>query len=253
MPRFLRLFLAGLAALPLIAGMVSVARHMPPFAHHAIAYGQQINTWAPIDRHITNIVSAVNFDYRAFDTLGEEFMLLSAVTGVTVLLRGQRGESAGSRPGRLPGRPIYPRSEAAILLGRWMAPLLFLFAIYVGLHAMTTPGGGFQGGVLLASALLLVYLGDSYGAWRRMTRASLFDALEGGGTVLYAVAGFLPMLWGAVYLQNLLPMGHLRSLLSGGLMLILNAGVFCAVAGGFTGLFVEFVEEMRVDEGTAGS
>ena len=38
-------------------------------------------------------------------------------------------------------------------------PLIVLFGMYVGLHAMTTPGGGFQGGVIIASGLLLVLSG----------------------------------------------------------------------------------------------
>lgn len=38
------------------------------------------------------MVTAVNFDLRGFDTLGEEVMLLAAVVGTTVILRGARGE-----------------------------------------------------------------------------------------------------------------------------------------------------------------
>ena len=44
-------------------------------------------------------MSAVNFDYRSFDTLGEEFMLVCAVTGVVVVLRGNRGEQLGALAG----------------------------------------------------------------------------------------------------------------------------------------------------------
>ena len=42
-------------------------------------------------------------------------------------------------------------------------PLACVFGCYVVLHGSTSPGGGFQGGVLVASAILLVYLG--YGGW----------------------------------------------------------------------------------------
>lgn len=248
----LRLMLAALATLPLLLALVVVGQHMPAFGRTAIGYGQAVNHWAPIERHVTNMVSAVNFDYRAFDTLGEEFMLLTAVTGVTVLLRGARGESTAARPARVPGRRIRRRSEAVTLLSRLFGPLLFLFAFYIGLHAMTTPGGGFQGGVILASALLLVYLGENYSSWRRVARTTIFDALEGSGAAIYALAGFLPMLSGALYLQNILPSGQLRSLWSGGLMILLNAGVFCAVGGGFTVLFIEFIEETRDDKNAAG-
>ncbi len=58
------------------------------------------------------------------------------------------------------------------------------------------------------------------------------------------------MLLGRAFLENVLPLGQLRDMLSGGLMLVANAGVALAVAGGFTLLFIEFMEETRaVQEG----
>ena len=76
----------------MLPAVVHVALRMPPFGAHPLPYGDAINAAAPRQRHVTNMVSAVNFDYRGFDTLGEEFMLLCAVTGTTLLLRGTRGE-----------------------------------------------------------------------------------------------------------------------------------------------------------------
>ncbi len=35
----------------------------------------------------TNVVAAINFDWRAYDTIGEASILLTAVTGVTLLMR----------------------------------------------------------------------------------------------------------------------------------------------------------------------
>ena len=70
--------------------MVPLMAAMPHFGAHPLPYGDAINHDGPIQRHVTNMVTAVNFDYRGFDTLGEEFMLLAAVTGTVVLLRGSR-------------------------------------------------------------------------------------------------------------------------------------------------------------------
>ncbi len=113
------------------------------------------------------------------------------------------------------------------------------------LHAQLTPGGGFQGGVIVASGLLLLFLCEGYPAWRRLMRTGMLDALEGGGAAMYAVAGLAPMAVGARYLENVLPSGQLRALLSGGMILILNWAVALAVAGGFGILFVEFLKETR--------
>ena len=54
---------------------------LPPFGHYHGRYGHLINGIALPQRHATNAVTAVVFDYRGFDTLGEEFILFTAVLG----------------------------------------------------------------------------------------------------------------------------------------------------------------------------
>ena len=245
MSRRLRLLLFTLAMLCTLPAVGRIAAHMPRFGAHPLPYGDAINDAAPRERHVTNMVTAVNFDYRGFDTLGEEFMLLCAVTGVVVLLRGARGQDLSAEPGEVVGREITDRADATVLLCRAIAPLIVVFGIYVALHATVTPGGGFQGGVIVASGLLLLYLGEGYRGWRRLVRSRLFDAFEGGGAALFVAAGLAPMLLGRPFLENVLPLGQLRDMLSGGLMLVANAGVAFAVVGGFTLLFIEFMEETR--------
>jgi len=242
--RILLFALACACLLPLVA---AVAWRMPAFGAHPLPYGDAINAAAPGERHVTNMVSAVNFDYRGFDTLGEEFMLLCAVTGASVLLRGTRGEQISAKPGRVPGRPIRRRSDAVVLATRLLAGITALFGVYVALHAMTTPGGGFQGGVIIAAAMLLVFLGEGYSGWRGLISSHAMDACEGGGATLYALCGFASMAAGAAFLQNVLPLGTLGDVFSGGLMLVENAGVTFAVAGGFLVLFTEFLEETRME------
>jgi multicomponent Na+:H+ antiporter subunit B len=243
----LRLIIFVLACIGILPAFAHVVLHMPAFGAHPLPYGEAINAVGTKERHVTNMVSAVNFDYRGFDTLGEEFMLLCAVTGITVLLRGTRGEQLSARPGVLEGRPIRPRSEAVTLICRMFGVLTLMFGIYVALHAMTTPGGGFQGGVIIASATLLIFAGEGYRGWRRLMHSSMLDAFEGAGATLYAICGFASMAAGASFLHNILPFGKPRDLFSGGLMLIENAGVTFAVAGGFAVTFLEFLEETRAE------
>lgn len=234
------------ASLLVLAGPVwAVLRTMPTFGAHPLPYGDAINAIATAERHVTNMVSAVNFDYRAVDTLGEEFMLLAAVTGTVVLLRGSRGERSTDRPGRVPGRHTAPRNDGVVLVCRLFSPLTLVFGIYVALHATVTPGGGFQGGCIVGSGAILLYLGEGYRGWRRLVRTTPLDALEGGGAAVFALCGLVTLATGAAFLQNLLPLGKPGTILSGGLMLIENAGVACAVAGGFGLLLLEFMEETR--------
>ncbi|WP_237477839.1 MnhB domain-containing protein [Lichenibacterium dinghuense] len=247
--RLALLILAGLAILP---GAAHVIGALPPFGHPVAVYGQSVNALLPELRHVSNMVTAINFDVRGFDTVGEEFMLLAAVAGTVLLLRGGRGEDRVDVGGRIGGRPVSPRSDAVVLLCRICGPFTFIFGVYVALHATVTPGGGFQGGVVIASALLLIYIGEGYGRWRQLVRVPVLDAVEGAGALLFVAAGLLPVAMGLAFLTNVLPLGTLGDMMSGGLMLVENAGVTLAVAGGFATVLIEFMEETRATDSETG-
>ena len=245
MKRRTRTIVAAICALVIAPALAVVMLHMPAFGNHPLPYGDAINRSAGAARHVTNMVTAVNFDYRAFDTLGEELMLVAAVTGTLVLLRGRRGESLSDQAAQAGDRPVCERSEAVTLACRIFLPLIVTFGLYVILHAQLTPGGGFQGGAIVASGTLLLYLGESYRLWRRLVRSLLFDMLEAAGALVLVLCGLVPMMRGAAFLENILPLGRTGALLSGGLILVANAGVALAVTAGFILLLLEFLEETR--------
>jgi multicomponent Na+:H+ antiporter subunit B len=241
----LRLGLLALAGICLLPAIWHIAAALPPFGWPVEQYGPAINRLGPPLRHVSNMVSAVNFDFRGFDTLGEEFMLVCAVTGAVMLLRGARGEDLSARAGRVEGRAVVGRAESTILICRLFGPAIMLFGLYMALHATVTPGGGFQGGVVIASGLLLAYLGEGYRGWRELVGSRVLDAIEGGGALLFALAGLAPMAAGHAFMQNIVPLGTFKDVFSGGLMLVENFAVGCAVSGGFAMLFLEFLEETR--------
>lgn len=238
-----------LAAMALLAPATwRVAEALPPFGVPTSLYGQTVNALLPGMRNVSNMVAAVNFDVRGIDTVGEELMLLAATTGATILLRGRRGEDLSQRAGHIPGRAITPRSDATILSCRIMAAGLVLFGLYIVLHGTVTPGGGFQGGVILATSLLLVFFGEGYPAWRRIAREPVLIALEGGGALAFVAAALLPLAMGHPALANVLPLGTWKDLYSGGLMVAVNAAVGLAVTGSFGLILLEFLEETRAPQ-----
>ena len=95
---------AGLGALMLwgLAGL-------PDYREFTPLYGQVINRVAVEERSATAVVTAVNFDYRGFDTLGEEFILFAAALVLVLLLRRLREE----RRGALARRPRYAHTTSA--------------------------------------------------------------------------------------------------------------------------------------------
>jgi multicomponent Na+:H+ antiporter subunit B len=243
-----RTALLALALAALAPAVWHVAAALPPFGAPTSQYGTTINELLTAARQVTNMVAAVNFDVRGFDTLGEECILVCAVTGTVVLLRGSRGENISDKAGRLPGRPTVERTDATVLICRIAATVTLLFGLYMVLHGTVTPGGGFQGGVVCGSSLVLLYLGEGYQVWRRIVRGPVLDALEGGGAFAFVAAAALPLLLGHAVLENILPYGQPKDLFSGGLMVVANLAVGVSVSGSFGVLLLEFMEETRSPE-----
>ncbi|HEY7300711.1 MAG TPA: MnhB domain-containing protein [Xanthobacteraceae bacterium] len=240
-----RLALLALGFAALIVPVWHVVQALPGFGTPIELYGPTVNELLPSMRHVTNMVAAVNFDVRGIDTLGEESMLVCAVTGAVVLLRGRRGEDMSARAGRVAGRAQAERADATILLCRIGASLILLFGIYMVLHGTVTPGGGFQGGVIAASSLMLLYLGEGYASWRALVRTPVLEILEGGGAFVFVAAAAVPLAIGYAALENILPFGQPKDLFSGGLMVIVNFAVGLSVTGSFALVLLEFMEETR--------
>ena len=137
------------------------------------------------------------------------------------------------------------RADATVQLCRIAAAALLLFGIYVVLHGTVTPGGGFQGGVIIATGLLTVYLGEGYPAWRQVARGPLLAILEGGGAFAFVAAAVVPLAMGRPALANVLPLGAWKDLFSGGLMVPINLAIGVSVTGSFGLLLLEFLEETR--------
>src|ERR1700761_6076753 len=93
MSRRVRLTLFAVAGTGLAAVLLVGFHALPAFGHAHELYGALLNRTEPTLRHATDIVTALNFDVRAFDTLGEEFILFASVSGVALLLRQMRGEA----------------------------------------------------------------------------------------------------------------------------------------------------------------
>ncbi|MCF7948596.1 MAG: Na(+)/H(+) antiporter subunit B [Spirochaetia bacterium] len=195
--------LFALMVLPLL-------RQIAPFeelAPVAAAYAEQ----GPDQLGAANLVTSVIVTYRGLDTLGEVTVLFIATAGVGFLLRRDEED-------QLPGDGV-PREtprEASELLGSGsmlLFPLLMLFGVYIFLHGHLTPGGGFQGGVVIASAMLLLMLARVSFHLNHLI-ISLVESLSG---FFYVAIGVLGLILAAGFLDNrILPLGEFGTLLSAG-------------------------------------
>jgi multicomponent Na+:H+ antiporter subunit B len=244
MTRRARVGLFALSAAGLAALLLWAATGLPDFGHYRGPYGKVLNSAAVGERHTTNVVAAVVFDYRGFDTLGEEFILFGSVMGVALLLRHGRAERE-----RVTTRI---HSDAVRLGGAGFVAGLLVLGLYVIAHGYLTPGGGFQGGVVVASAFALVYLAGDYRSYRTLARIPAVDFVEGAGAGGYAVVGVVSLLLGSAFLHNFGPLGAAGTLASGGSIPFLNVASALEVSAAFVLLFTEFLEELAVTSADGG-
>jgi len=239
-----RLFLA--AAVVVGALLLWGLSGLPDYGIYQGPYGDVLNAVAVSERHATNVVAAVAFDYRGIDTMGEEFILFAAVIGVAVLLRAQRDETEQPPDEDAADRRAPGTSNAVRVLGLALLGPTVLFGIYLVAHGHLSPGGGFSGGVLLATGALLVYLSGEYVTLRRVRPEVLLDVAAATGTAGFVAVGILGLAAGAAFLQNVLPLGQPGTLLSAGTIALINLAVAVEVAGGFVLLLSEFLEQTLV-------
>jgi multicomponent Na+:H+ antiporter subunit B len=219
---------------------------LPGFSHYRGPYGKVLDSVAVKERHATNVVAAVTFDYRGVDTMGEEFILFAAAMGVALLLRHQREESEAPPEDVAAGRVPPPSSEAVRLLGLGMVGPVALLGIYLVAHGHLTPGGGFQGGVVLATALILVYLAGEYLEFKSVGPIELIDIAEGIGAGGYVIIGLAALASGSAFLSDFLPLGSVGQLDSAGSIPLINVSVGLEVAAAFALLLSEFLEQTIV-------
>ena len=135
------------------------------------------------------------------------------------------------------------RSLVVVLAARGLAPVIQLFALYVVFHGHYSPGGGFQGGVLLAASFVLARLAEGYDAGQHQVPRRSGPLLGAAGVLLFAAVGAAAFLTGGSFLDHgrvpvpgLAP-AELRSLM----ILVIEVGVAIAVAGVLTAIYDELL------------
>lgn len=83
-------------------------------------------------------------------------------------------------------------------------PFTIIFGLYVIMHGHLTPGGGFQGGAVVATAAALVIVAYSYSEITGMMKKWLLKAQESAGLLLFIGAGAAALLLGAPFFYNFL-------------------------------------------------
>ena len=187
---------------------------------------------------VSNTVTSIVVNFRGFDTLGEVTVLFLAVTVLGSLLYKKR-HSVGERS------VLFSASSIVTSGSKLLFPAIILLGAYVFIHGHLSPGGGFQGGVIIASGFLLMLLAyENYSVSH--TALSVVESLAG---ITFAGVGLLGFMHGGTFLQNFLPVGVLNNLFSGGVIPIIYIAVGFKVGAELTGVIYTVLHEKGQSNG----
>jgi multicomponent Na+:H+ antiporter subunit B len=236
------IFLA--AGLGLVAFFLWGLSGLPGFGNYPGPYGPAILRVAVAQTNATGVVSAVNFDYRGFDTVGEEFILFAAAAGVATVLRRLRGEHERAAVDEAADRDVPSTSEAVRMVALLFTGPAVVAGWWLASHAQANPSGGFQGGVVLATAFILIYLSGEFLVFKRFSPVALTDVVEAVGAGGFAAVGLTAVAMGLPYLKDFLPLGQVPGAVSSsGTIALISFFVGLEVAAAFILIVGELLEQ----------
>jgi len=205
---------------------VAIAAFGLVFLSLAVGYTEQVSLrplaesyvrLVPQELGAQNVITGILLTFRAFDTLGEVAVLFMVAASVGLVLGPTQPLSAEAREEvAVKARPSSEivRSGAEIL-----APLIAIFAAYIIMNGHLSAGGGFQGGAVIASGVLLMLL--AYPRYRlALDFLSITESVAG---VLFVLAGVAGLIFAGGFLDNrILPIGQFGALFSAGAIPVLS-------------------------------
>ncbi len=171
---------------------------------------------APKEVGATNLVTAVVVTYRGLDTLGEVTVLFISAAGIGLMLRGQppqKDKETVALSNQSPRGSFKPASEIVTTATELLLPMIIMLGIYVFINGHLSPGGGFQGGAIIASGTMFLILALPKSHISRFIM-TVTESLSGFS---YLVVGVLGVLFAGGFLDNrIIDPGHYGSLFSAG-------------------------------------
>lgn len=231
---------AAVGLLLVVGGFVWGSTGLHKFGKYDFRYGAIVAKDSVPDRSVVNSVVVTAFDYRAFDTLGEEFILFISVMSVGVLLRRLRQEHESEDHDVDPAREERG-SESMRWLGTALAAPIALLALEVISHGTMTPGGGFQGGVVLMAAVAFTFLGGEYALVTRLRGSHTWiEIAESIGAAAFGLLGVGGLISTGIFFENFIEKGQ-AGLFTGGFIPLANIAVGAEVAAAFLLVISELV------------
>lgn len=224
------LFLAGLGFM-----LFGLGSQILPLGQNVAGVGGLIAERAPQEVGTANIVSGILLAYRGLDTLGELSILFIAATALGLVL----GQKPATPLPHAKSEALAPASPILQIAAQLLFPLLLMLGAYIILYGHVTPGGGFQGGVILASAFFVPLLASPQSPLDERT-ASLIEGLAGISFILIGLVGLMEH---DAFLAPLFGTGNPGELFSAGSLPLLYLAIGLKVGAELASLIARFIED----------
>jgi multicomponent Na+:H+ antiporter subunit B len=229
----MRRLLIGLAimaaALPMLAGVMALPRPGDPAApvHERVA--AYVVSHGPEETGADNLVTAVLLAYRGYDTFGEVMVMFAALAAVMTVLAPPPRARGPEHAGEVAISPV-----VAFVI-HLLAPFIAAFAVLVVLRGEFSPGGGFQGGVILGALLVLLSVVTGRGHERPLLAPRVAPWLQAAAPLAFTLAALLGLATAGAVLGAPADPAWAR----GAVMLGLELGIGIGTASIVLGLFLQ--------------
>ncbi len=181
-----------------------------------------------------NLVTAVVVTYRGLDTLGEVTILFLSAAIVGFFLKIENTDNKD--------RQLKYVSEILNTASQILVPIIILFGVYVFINGHLSPGGGFQGGAIIASGFVLLFIAQPKKEIGHKT-INILESISGVSFVLLGIAGIV---FASGFLDNtILSLGTFGTLFSAGLIPIIYIFVGLKVGSELTSIALSLKENQN--------
>lgn len=185
----------------------------------------------PSELGSANLVSSVVVTYRGLDTLGEVTILFLTASIIGFFLKTVSSSTNEEKEGKT--------SEILSSAARLLVPIILLLGVYIFINGHLSPGGGFQGGAIIASAFVLMLMAKP----KQKFNHKLISFIESISGISFVIIGLLGIFLAGGFLDNrIIELGEFGSLISAGAIPLIYIFIGLKVGSELTGIVSHFQE-----------
>lgn len=217
--------------LAIVAALIICVAYLPPVGSENNPTNNEVGAryveQGTAETGVINTVTGMILQYRGFDTFGETCVLFIASSCVMILLMVNE-----SKIKKMNEQYRLEPKEDKILqtAARILVPVLFIFGFYVIVNGHLSPGGGFSGGAIIGSSLILYSSAFGLEKIQRFFNEKVYKCIKVTALILYACTMTYYFVTGANGLTNIIPLGTPGNIISAGMVFYINLFVGAEVS-----------------------